>query len=80
MQNERLIVKYSGRKFYDTVEGRIVTLSGILKLVQKREPVRVFSRGRNCDVTMKTLLRAMELYPPKNMTATKLCNLIRTVS
>jgi polyhydroxyalkanoate synthesis regulator protein len=67
-KGERLILKYNGRKFYDTGKPGVVTLAEILVLAKKGLKLRVYSRGNKRDVTIKTLLRAMEMYTPKKLT------------
>ncbi|MDH4207982.1 MAG: polyhydroxyalkanoate synthesis regulator DNA-binding domain-containing protein, partial [Anaerolineae bacterium] len=59
----RLIKKYPNRKFYDTVDKRYVSLSGIASLVRDGEEVRVVHNGTGEDIStlvLSQILREQE--------------------
>jgi polyhydroxyalkanoate synthesis repressor PhaR len=51
----RLIKKYHNRKFYDTVDRRYVSLSGISSLVRDGEEVQVVEKTTGNDITTLVL-------------------------
>ena len=59
----RLIKKYPNRKFYDTVERRYVSLSGIASVVRDGEEVQVVDNQTGGDITtlvLSQILREQE--------------------
>lgn len=78
--NERLIIKYKNRKFYDKTNANYVNFSDILSLLNQGVAVKIVDRKTDKDITTATVLKALsasvEVHGTSTITYNDVLNLV----